>query len=635
MTALAVLLLQVLACVGFGAVVLRLLRIDRTLQWAERVSWSFVLGIGILGWLIFWLGVSGLFSPLPMALVLIAGVPGVAFLGRPEGLSGAPLSPLELFLLAVLLLALSLDGLEGLSPPADADTLAYHFAIPKLFLQEGRIFFIPRAVDGAAPLLLQMTYGVALGLGGEKALTLWTMVSGWGTALLLFVLARNHMNRAWALAITLIWLTTPAVLYGGGAGQVEVRNAGFALLAVAALMRGHKAGWLRYAALAGLAAGLFMGSKYTGLLFAAAAVGALLTLRRWPLQAVVFGAMALLAGFQWYLWNFLHTGDPVFPMLFPLIGDANYPYWDADHYLAFRNDLFQGERAIPNTPLWMLAYPFLATFATSGAFDSGRAGLGPFLLLILPFAVAGFWRYRRDIATGPWRAPVIVFTLFYVFWFLSGSSQRVRHLVPLYPVVLLVCAYLAIRWTESAKAGWPLYLAGIFTLGIQMAGHGASSLNYARYLFSDETRKAYYERNISGYSAVEWINKNLSGSDKILFLNRQLHYLIDVPSYYAYPSSQVLIDVLPTVDDPKLYYRQLVKQGITHILSEAIWAGRQPSEVEKRGYGLWRVLLANGCAEEVGSVPYNLILSRSLDSRQANGRRQLILKLDKKTCTLK
>jgi len=635
MTALAVLVLQVLSCVGFGAAGLRLLRIDKSLQWGERVSWSFVLGIGVLGWGLFFIGVAGLLTPLPMAVLLIAGFPGIAFLGVPDGQSGEAYSTLERLLLVGLLLALSLDSLEGVSPPADADSLAYHFATPKMFLQEGRILFIPRAVDGAVPLLQQMTYASALGLGGEKSLTLWTMVSGWGAALMLFTLARNHMSRAWALAITLIWLTTPAILYGGGSGQVEVRNAGFVLLAVAALIQGRETAWLRYAAVAGLAAGLFIASKYTGLLFALAAAGSLLTLKRWPMQAVVFGGMALLAGFQWYLWNFIHTGDPVFPMLFSLIGDAIYPFWDANHQQALRHDLFMGERAIPNTPLWMLAYPFLATFATSGLFDSDRAGMGPFIFLILPFAVAGFWRYRRAIATGPWLVPLIVLTLFYALWFLSGSSQRVRHLTPIYPVALLTCAYLAIRWSESAKAPWPLYLAGFFALGIQVAGDGASSFNYARHVFTSESRETFYKRNVRGYETAKWANDNLSSTDKVVFTMRQLNYLIDVPSYYSHRASENLIDTRQVADNPRRFYQQLKDIGATHIMSSLIWEGRPATEVELRGFGQWQALMELGCVKEIGRLPYTSIISRSLNTMGTTGVWQVILKLDDADCALK
>ena len=632
MTVLAILLVQVFSSIGYGAIGLRGLRIDSGLDWLQRLAWSFVLGIGVLGWLLFFVGVSCHLSPSWMLATVLVGVPGIFFLGRPEGPSGQAFCNLERLLLAVLMLALSLDGMEGLSPPADADSLAYHFATPKLFLEQGRIFFIPRAVDGAAPLLLQMTYTSALGLGGEKALTLWTMVSGWGTAFLLFVVTRNYMSRTWALAFTLLWLTTPVVLYGGGTGQVEVRNAGFVVLAVAALMRGRETELMRYVALAGLAAGLFVANKYTGLFFAAACCGAILTFKRGSRRVLVFGAMSLLAGFQWYLWNFIHTGDPVFPMLFPIIGDSDYPFWDALHHQALKNDLFSGERAIPNTPLWMLAYPFLATFATSGAFDSERAGLGPFFLLILPFAIAGLWRFRRDVTTGAWLLPLVVVFSFFALWFLSGSSQRARHLVPLYPVALLLFGYLAERWAASAEARWPLYLACVFSLGVQMAGHGATSYNYARYLFGDESHDQFLARSVSGYDAVLWINSHLKSTDRILIANRELNYHISIPVYYAHKSNEVFVDIRAEVSNPERHFQQLQALKITHVLSADYWPDGEKTIAMFNGTHQWRALLALQCVEEIGRVDSRYIGSRSLAIESISGNIQSIVRLGGPHC---
>ena len=65
-------------------------------------------------------------------------------------------------------LVLGGDLLEGLAPPADADSLAYHFTLPKAILAEGRLVPIYQAMEGTIPLLLQMTYLVALGTGALK-----------------------------------------------------------------------------------------------------------------------------------------------------------------------------------------------------------------------------------------------------------------------------------------------------------------------------------------------------------------------------------------------------------------------------------------------------------------------------------
>ena len=631
---LPVLLLEVASCVGFGAFVLRLLNIRDALPWGERAVTAFLLGLGVLGWLMFFLGVAGLFNATAITTLLGSGVIGLTALGRPVVSSGAAFSGIEKLLLACLGVALMLDLLEGLSPPADADTMAYHFALPKLFLQEGRLIFIPRAVDGAIPLLLQMTYIPALSLGGEKGLTLWTMVSGWGTAWALYFLSRRYLERSWSLALTLIWLTTPVVLYGGGTGQIEVRNAGFVIIAVAALIRGRETGLLRYAVLAGLATGLFVGAKYTGLLFAAACGGAVLISRSRMMSVFLFGVAAGLFGIQWYIWNWIHTGDPVFPMLYGILNYADSGLWDTAHRQSMQGNMFTGERALPITPFSALIYPFLATFSTSHVFDSERAGMGPFMLLTLPFALAGLWRFRARILASPLLPAVLVVVLYYGLWFFSGSSQRVRHLVPVYPVALMLIAVTSCRWTRATGALKPLYLAAALTVGLQMAGHAASSLNYARYIFSDESRYAFLMRNLAGYESIKWINRHLGPKDRVLILNRHMNYYLDVPYYYANIDFQAQINILPGAFNPALFYHQLRGQGVTHVLSTAFPAGATIASGKRNGSQQWRALLALGCAEEIGRVDYRAVLSRSLSAWLDSGSRQAILLLGGPNCPL-
>ncbi len=631
---LPVVLLEVAACVGFGAVILRLLNIGDALPWGERAVTAFIIGMGTLGWLMFFLGVAGLFMSGALLVLLLLGVAGLVLLGRPVIAAGATFSLIERILLGVLIIALSLDVLEGLSPPADADSMAYHFAFPKLFLQEGGLVFIPRAVDGAIPLLLQMTYIPALGLGGERAMTLWTMVSGWAVAGALYFLCRRYLERSWSLALTLIWLTSPVVLYGGGSGQIEVRSAGFVIIAVGSLIRGRESELLRYAVLAGLAAGLFVGAKYTGLLFAAACATACLTSRRRGMALILFCASVGVIGSQWYFWNWIHTGDPIFPVLYGVLEYHNPEYWDAAHDQAMRTQLFTGERSGPITLLSSLLYPFLATFATSQIFDSERAGLGLFALLVLPFAVAGVWRFRRSIMASPLLQAAMVVFVFYGLWFFSGSSQRVRHLLPIYPVALMLMAVATRRWAASARAEKPLYLAVMLTLGLQMAGHGASSLNYASHIFSGENKDAFLLRNLAGYQSVRLINGHLGPTDKIFISNRQLNYYIDVPYYYANISFQARVNILPEADDPALYYRQLRGLGISHILSTVFVPDQLIGDKNRNGSLQWRSLVELGCAQEIARVGYRAIMSRSLAAWTESDAQQAILRLGGPQCSL-
>ncbi|MHA1598062.1 MAG: glycosyltransferase family 39 protein, partial [Alphaproteobacteria bacterium] len=401
MTAALVLMAQVAASVGFGSVVLKGLGLLDELGIGERLAWGFAVGYGVLGWLLFFLGLNGLFSVPALATLLGIGLLGLWTL---KGGTVAPVeewNPLDKGLAALLLLALTFDLLEGMAPPTDADSLAYHFALPKLFIDAGELFFVPRALDGAVPLLNQMTYIPALALGGEKAMTLWTMVSGWAASALLYVIARRFLDRRFSLVVTLVFLTTPAVVFGGGSGHVEVRNAMFVLVAAVSVAHAVKTGHLKYAVMAGLGVGFFMAGKYIGLLFAASCGLAILGQRRWFVHGLVLTLVAVVAGGQWYVWNFINTGDPVFPILFGRLDYSGVPFWNAEQHAALLNQFSNDEHGVPVNPFWLLAYPFVATLGGIVQFESGRVGFGPYVLLVLPFALAGAWRFRDRLKASP------------------------------------------------------------------------------------------------------------------------------------------------------------------------------------------------------------------------------------------
>ncbi len=567
MTAVAVVLLQAACCVGLGAAALRLLSVDDDLGAAEHATLAFAVGVGVLGWLLFPLGIAGYLSPAPLTAVLVVGAGGAVLLRRHRTAFVRPrLDAVGWALAALLAVAFAFDLAEAIAPPADADTLAYHFVLPKFFLERGAVVFVPRALEGAVPLLVHLTYVPPLALGGETALTLWTLASGWAAGALLYALARRHLGRNWSLAVALAFLTVPAMVFGAGAGQVEARIALFVLVSAWAAGRTLETGRIRYAVLAGLAAGFYAAAKYTGLLFGAAAGAAVMTQRRWFAAGAVFAAAMVAAGFQWYAWNAAHTGDPVFPMLYSWLGDEGLPWWNARFDQFFKHTYFEAENPLPHGPLWLLLYPFAATFGFAHVPDAGRVGFGPLAALILPMAACGAWRFRDRLRRHPLFAFAAIAAAFYVAWFFAGGSQRIRHLLPVLPL-LLICATVAAE-RFATTVGRRRMLAGTFavTLTLQLAGHAVFSLKYFPIPLSDADRAAFLTRNVNGYAAVPWINANLPRPALLLTEHRQLRYYLTVPEYFGLSITQAAVDMSPSTTDAGDLYRQLSRAGITHLL---------------------------------------------------------------------
>lgn len=139
MIALSIALLMSAASVGWGAGILRVLGV-RTLSPMEHTAWSFTLGVGTLGWIGFFLALGGLLATGWLALACVAGLIGLAWLPRPRWALETSHTPWTWLLLVATAGLVTGDMIEALAPPSDADSLAYHFATPRLFLDAERLF---------------------------------------------------------------------------------------------------------------------------------------------------------------------------------------------------------------------------------------------------------------------------------------------------------------------------------------------------------------------------------------------------------------------------------------------------------------------------------------------------------------
>lgn len=587
-------LLAAAAALGYGAAVLAALRLLARLGPWERYPWAFAVGFGVLGWLGFPIGLAGLLSTSALLALCVVPLPALWLLGRP-GRVGGP-DRLGWLLIAVLAAVLGLDVVEALAPPSDADSLAYHFANPKLFLDAGGIVFIPRPLDGAIPMLVQMAYVPALAIGGERALMLWTMLSTWAGAALLFAVCRRHVGANPSLAVALVYLTMPAVVFGGGSGQTEPRLVLFALAAAVAVALSVRTNDPRFAALAGLAAGFFAGGKPFGLLFAAACGLVVVLQRRWFVAGVAFSTAALVAGLQWYAFLSWHTGDPVFPMLFGALGLPDLPFWTQEFHAYFTEFTFRKESPLP-TDLWRLfTYPFVVTFGGSAVLEAARTGFGVWPLLLLPFALAGVWRFRDRISSSDLTPMALVLALFYVAWWFGTPSQRVRFLLPMVPVLLVCLVVPAVRWAAPMPpVRRPLAAAFVVCAIVQCAAATVFAVNPLRYLLTGESRDSYLERTVSRYPVVTWLNASLGPNDRVLHTVRPFNYLLEVPYYFANTSAQMLIDLRPGANDPGRLWRQLRSLEITHVVRHV--KGENPLQM------LGDALRDSGCAKSVQMFP--------------------------------
>jgi len=387
----------------------------------------------------------------------------------------------------------------------------------------------------------------------------------------LYGIGRRWMTREWSLALILVFQTTPSVIFGGGSGHMEVRTSLFMLIGAITVMDFIKKKNLNNLVVAALMAGFFMGSKYYGL-YAATGIGIVsLFQRRRIKSSMIYVGIILIAGGQWYVWNWWHTGMPVFPSLYDLMNKPISPYWNESINEAFK--LSFASECVKSNIFWLVFYPIATTLMPEQCFDSGRVGLGPFLWLLLPGVIASLYVFRNKWVKTSLLYFILPGIIYYILWFLIPTNQMTRHLLPIYAIIILSSTILIYKSYHIKGFIWCRYifiLSSSICIIIGIGIHIIFASNYLKYHLIDENRDQFYHRNVGYYNVVKWINTNLSKNDIVVNPIRYINYLLDIKYFYLRKNYQTSIIIDSNLDIKKII-KDLQKNNITHIIISPKW----------------------------------------------------------------
>jgi len=446
----AALALIAVAAFGAGSLVLPPLRFCSPL---EQVVTATTLGLGVIGTLIFLLGLGGGLSWWPVVLTLGGAAtwglrcarPLVAAAVREGSKRRRTLKALTIAGLALLILAPVLYG--ALYPPTTYDALNYHLPSARSHLLAHRVRPVPNLRFPVLPALGEMLFAGAMLVGDDVTAQLVEFVF-----LFLVLAALVSWARRLGRPLTGIWSVgllagTPLFMTLGSMAYVDVGLTAFATLGFYALywyaVTGER-GWL---ILAGAFGGCAAGTKHSGLVLVALfAAWAFVAARRhglrirelWP-----FAAAAAAFGAPWYLWIAYWTGNPIWPFLGRSLGHG---FWtDVDYaWLDWSLRSYGWGRTLPS----LLLLPWNLAFGQ----PVGEIGLQPAPFLLLPVAV--WWALRRK--TG--RLLLAAIAGYVLFWFYT--SQQLRFLVPVLPVLVFLDSRALDELTASARRRLPTRAQG-------------------------------------------------------------------------------------------------------------------------------------------------------------------------------
>ncbi len=421
----------------------------------------------------------------------------------------------------------------ALYPPTGFDATVYHLPYAGAFADSGKLEFLADLRFPVFPQAGEMGFVLGFFLSGEVAAKLTQLLAMLLTAGLLLDWGRLYDRRAgvWAAAL---WLGNPLIVWLGTSAYVDATLALFVTAAFTAWERWARGADRHWLWLAGVFAGLAVGTKYLGLFFLGA-LWLLIAIRAWrtrdPRPVAGFSAAALVVSAPWYLRIVYYTGNPVFPFYAPLFGGSE---WASLH-----DQALPAAGADPAaSALWAVVesqadrilegLSFLALVPWTAVFDRGvfhfQAPLSPYYLLLLPLGAPLALLEQRT------RRLILLIAVYGLFWL--TTVRDLRFLVAGMPAINVALAAALARWRPFQLAprfrslamllGAVLLLApGVLYAGYKILEQGSLPVNR-------EQRGAYLTRQVPGYPAVAAMNE-LEGRDYTVYTlyGENLRYYAD------------------------------------------------------------------------------------------------------------
>lgn len=442
--------------------------------------------------------------------------------------TGSGLLEKTIGLFMVLILGNTL--IVSLAPPLAWDALTYHIAIPREFLLDGRISYLPQNAFWGMSGLVEMLHTLAMLFAGDESAALLGWAIG-GLAVLgvfAFVNERMGIRAAWVAAACL--LAGESLSASLAWGYVEWPSMLFCVAMLTAF-----AGWLaehskKQLILAGIFAGLALGTKYTAGVLLLAGICVILSeartlrLQRTGTAIFLFGISAVIVMLPWLGKNFAATGNPFYPSFFP-----------SGAMDEVRLGFLQKSTA---TRTWVesMLLPWLATVWGVEGKVGFSASIGPLLLGLSPFAALR-WKERTQQQKVTIGLAALVTITGLVIWAIASHEAVLLIQSRLYFAMFPAWAVLAgIGFSQfdtlnfqGIRFGRLVGVLFMLVLGFSAFETSLKSqrLSATEAILGQITPETYRSQNLGWYAPAMQAIHELPAGSKVLFLwePRSLHCL--------------------------------------------------------------------------------------------------------------
>lgn len=427
-----------------------------------------------------------------------------------------------IFLLLVLFVMQVIVNLIGaLGPELAFDALWYHLTLPKLFLQNHAVYHIPGGLlyYSDMPKLGEMFYIGGISFGNEIVAKLIHLVFGLLTSIAIYVIARKFFTPFISLLAVLIFYSNLVVAWESITAYIDLIRTFFEVMALWSFInwwQTQKRKWFIYTA---VMVGFAIASKVLALgsvaLFVCLIAYRLIREKESILeiikQIVWFLLISLIIPLPWFLFSYLNTGNPIYPIFSDLFSGLNTKIFDV---------------ALLNPVHFIITIWNILTHANDP--------LTPIYIILLPLAILVYKKVSNDIKVLYWYSLLGI-----CLWYPISQVEGSRMLLPYLPAFSLICAaILAIIQKEKKQYGQSLprlLICIIIAVSLSTIGYRfIANSKYIPVIVGAESKESFLTKNLNFsfgdfYDIDGFFGKHITEKDRVLLFGFHNLYYVDFP----------------------------------------------------------------------------------------------------------
>lgn len=454
-----------------------------------------------------------------------------------------------LFLLIVIQAVVNLIGVFG--PELSFDALWYHLTIPKIYLQESKIFFIPGGLlyYSAMPKLIEMIYVAALAIQGEVLAKLIHFMFGVLVTVCIYVYAKKYLKPFYAAIASVLFYSNLVVGWESITAFVDLGRAFFEFLSFFALIIYYEKKQIKWVVVSAAIAAFSVGTKLLSIGSVIILFLVLVIILKKQKQnayniaklCVLYLSIILFVSLPWFAFAFTETGNPVYPLFSPLLQQPKVSLNIID-FLIFVWNLF--------------------------LFSSDR--LNPIYLFGIIITLFMFKKM-----TFPVRLMILYCFAALILCFIIPYPGAGRFILPYLPVFSIVVAVVVSKIDNKLFKNSMIVAIIIFSF-FSILYRSAANFKYVNVLLGKESVNYFLTNHLNFnfgdfYDTDGYFRKNIMSTDKVLVYGVHNLYYINFPyvhSSWVKKGDKFNYVLVQDVNLPQRFadWRLVYKNSLTNVM---------------------------------------------------------------------